>query len=187
MGNIEIENNDEYQKVCQMGMYFPKAIDILYERGEVSSELFDYLDFGTLEMTRMYTENPKLVNEIIKAMYKKDEKLSSWTAWYVSYCLDYKLLGFPPIDLARKKIFEGIKSTKALVGVYADVIHASSICTFKEGRPSELNSMRKELLFMFKRRYTPEDEFLIDQFEQSLPNYKRITEEMRGSLREAII
>ena len=79
MGYIKIEVPDEYQKVCQMDMYFPKAIDILYEQGEVSSRLFDYLDFRSLEMTRTYTKNPKLVNEIIKAMYKKDEKLSFWT------------------------------------------------------------------------------------------------------------
>lgn len=187
MGYIKIEVPDEYQKVCQMGIYFPKAIDILYEQGEVSSRLFDHLDFRTLEMTRTYTKNPKLVNEIIKAMYKKDERLSFWTTWYVSYCLDYKLFDkVPPINLARKKIFEGIKDTKSLVKVYADIVHGASLCTYREGRPSEMESMRKELLLLFKRRYTPEDEHLIEWFEKCLPDYEGINQ-LRGSLREAII
>jgi len=111
-------------------------------------------------------------------MYKKDRVLSFWTTWYISYCLDYKLFDeIPPIDLVRKKIFEGIKSTKSLVEVYSAIVHASIL----GGSSSEMESMKKELLFLFKRKYVPEDESLIEWFEESLLGCRSITKETRYS------
>lgn len=168
---------DELSKLLSEGIVFEEAIRILQKEGNLSSEIFSNLSFEKLERIRNSNpESSSLHRRALIEMFKKEQTLPFWKGWYVKYCLyyyDYNC--FPPTELVRRKIIEGMKEDmNEYVITYIEMTKTFIISyerEYKDANPYEIDKLRKICLDWIKSRVPPDNYMLFLEKEEELEKF----------------
>lgn len=171
------KSTDELSKLLSAGIVFEEAIRILQKEGKLSSEIFSNLSFEKLERVR--NSNPEssfLHRRALIEMFKKEQTLPFWRGWYIRYCLyyyDYNC--FPPTELVRRKIMEGMKEDmNEYVITYIEMTKTFIISyerEYKDANPQEIDKLRQICLDWIKTRILPDDYILFLEKEKELEKF----------------
>ena len=173
----ENDTADELSKLLSAGIVFEEAIRILQKEGNLSSELFSNLSFEKLERIRnSNSESSSLHRRALIEMFKKEQTLPFWRGWYIRYCLyyyDYNY--FPPTELVRRKIIEGMKEDmNEYVITYIEMTKTFIISyerEYKDANPQEIDKLRQICLDWIKTRILPDDYILFLEKEKELEKF----------------
>lgn len=173
----ENDTADELSKLLSAGIVFEEAIRILQKEGNLSSELFSNLSFEKLERIRnSNSESSSLHRRALIEMFKKEQTLPFWRGWYIKYCLyyyDYNC--FPPTELVRRKIMEGMKEDmNEYVITYIEMTKTFIISyerEYKDANPQEIDKLRQICLDWIKTRILPDDYILFLEKEKELEKF----------------
>lgn len=173
----ENDTADELSKLLSAGIVFEEAIRILQKEGNLSSELFSNLSFEKLERIRnSNSESSSLHRRALIEMFKKEQTLPFWRGWYIRYCLyyyDYNC--FPPTELVRRKIMEGMKEDmNEYVITYIEMTKTFIISyerEYKDANPQEIDKLRQICLDWIKTRILPDDYILFLEKEKELEKF----------------
>jgi len=168
---------DELSKLLPAGIVFEEAIRILQKEGNLSSEIFSNLSFEKLERIRNSNpESSSLHRRALIEMFKKEQTLPFWRGWYIRYCLyyyDYNC--FPPTELVRRKIMEGMKEDmNEYVITYIEMTKTFIISyerEYKDANPQEIDKLRQICLDWIKTRILPDDYILFLEKEKELEKF----------------
>lgn len=173
----ENDTADELSKLLSAGIVFEEAIRILQKEGKLSSEIFSNLSFEKLERIRnSNSESSSLHRRALIEMFKKEQTLPFWRGWYIKYCLyyyDYNC--FPPTELVRRKIMEGMKEDmNEYVITYIEMTKTFIISyerEYKDANPQEIDKLRQICLDWIKTRILPDDYILFLEKEKELEKF----------------
>ena len=171
------KSTDELSKLLSAGIVFEEAIKILQKEGNLSSELFSNLSFEKLERIRNSNSEASSLHRIaLVEMFKKEQTLPFWKGWYIKYCFyyyDYNC--FPPTELVRRKIIEGMKENmNEYVITYIEMTKTFIISyerEYKDANPQEINKLRQICLDWIKTRILPDDYILFLEKEKELEKF----------------
>jgi len=170
------EDADE-PKLLSAGIVFEEAIRILQKEGKLSPELFSTLSFEKLERIRNSNSEYSYLHWLaLSGMLKKQQTLPFWRGWYVKYCLYYyDYNSFPPTELVRRKIIEGMKGEmNEYVITYIEMTKAFIISyerEYKDANPYEIDKLRKICLDWIKSRVPPDNYMLFLEKEEELEKF----------------
>jgi len=173
----ENDTADELSKLLSAGIVFEEAIKILQKEGNLSSELFSNLSFEKLERIRNSNSEASSLHRIaLVEMFKKEQTLPFWRGWYIKYCLyyyDYNC--FPPTELVRRKIIEGMKEDmNEYVITYIEMTKTFIISyekEYKDANHQEIDKLRQICLDWIKTRILPDDYILFLEKEKELEKF----------------
>ena len=173
----ENDTADELSKLLSAGIVFEEAIKILQKEGNLSSELFSNLSFEKLERIRNSNSEASSLHRIaLVEMFKKEQTLPFWKGWYIKYCLyyyDYNY--FPPTELVRRKIIEGMKEDmNEYVITYIEMTKTFIISyekEYKDANHQEIDKLRQICLDWIKTRILPDDYILFLEKEKELEKF----------------
>lgn len=173
----ENDTADELSKLLSAGIVFEEAIRILQKEGKLSSEIFSNLSFEKLERVRNSNpESSSLHRRALIEMFKKEQTLPFWKGWYTRYCLyyyDYNC--FPPTELVRRKIMEGMKEDmNEYVITYIEMTKTFIISyerEYKDANPQEIDKLRQICLDWIKTRILPDDYIFFLEKEKELEKF----------------
>jgi len=173
----ENDTADELSKLLSAGIVFEEAIRILQKEGNLSSEIFSNLSFEKLERIRNSNpESSSLHRRALIEMFKKEQTLPFWKGWYTRYCLyyyDYNC--FPPTELVRRKIMEGMKEDmNEYVITYIEMTKTFIISyerEYKDANPQEIDKLRQICLDWIKTRILPDDYIFFLEKEKELEKF----------------
>ena len=176
-GKKEDKSADKLSKLLSAGIVFEEAIKILQKEGKLSFEFFSTLSFEKLERIRNSNSEPSSLHRIaLVEMFKKEQTLPFWKGWYIKYCLyyyDYNY--FPPTELVRRKIMEGMKEDmNEYIVTYIEMTKTFIISyekEYKEANPHEVDKLRQSCLDWIKSRILPDDLILFLEEEKELENF----------------
>ena len=176
-GKKEDKSADKLSKLLSAGIVFEEAIKILQKEGKLSFEFFSTLSFEKLERIRNSNPEPSSLHRIaLVEMFKKEQTLPFWKGWYIKYCLyyyDYNY--FPPTELVRRKIMEGMKEDmNEYIVTYIEMTKTFIISyekEYKEANPHEVDKLRQSCLDWIKARILPDDLILFLEEEKELENF----------------
>lgn len=166
-----------FQSFYQLVSFLKKLLGFFKKEGKLSSEIFSNLSFEKLERVR--NSNPEssfLHRRALSEMFKKEQTLPFWRGWYIRYCLyyyDYNY--FPPTELVRRKIMEGMKEDmNEYVITYIEMTKTFIISyerEYKDANPQEIDKLRQICLDWIKTRILPDDYILFLEKEKELEKF----------------
>jgi hypothetical protein len=167
----------ELSKLLTIGIVFEEAIKILQKEQKLSFEFFSTLSFEKLERIRNSNTEPSSLHRIaLLEMFRKEQTLPFWKAWYVKYCLHYFDYNyFPPTEMVRRKIMQELKEDmEDYVFTYIEMTKTFIISYEKEHKysnPKEIDKLRKQLLGWINCRILPDDYILFLEEEKELEKF----------------